>query len=116
MLELRPNCECCGGETRTLKPQGCAGALVAALLVLAAGSVLAANPVAINTPAAKTQPTPQAKLVQPSPTGKGKTERPAVTKLRAKTITPPVPKPGKTVVGSRPTHARTIVTKRILPP
>jgi hypothetical protein len=128
--------------TRTLKPQGCAEAvarkpavrsgqagarlarllaalptaLLASLLVLAAGSVLAANPVAINTPAAKTQPTPQAKLVQPSPTGKGKTERPAVTKLRAKTITPPVPKPGKTVVGSRPTHARTIVTKRILPP
>ena len=96
-------------------------ALLGALLVLPAGNARAgntpaANNLPINTPVTKTLPTPHAKFVQPSPTGKGKTERPAIAKLRAQTIAPPVQKPGKTVVGNRSTHARTILTKRILPP
>jgi hypothetical protein len=91
-------------------------ALLVTLPALPAGSALAANAAATITPVTKTLPTPNAKLVQPSPTGKGKTERPAVTKLRAQTIKPPVPKPGKTVMGNRTQPARTIVTKRILPP
>jgi hypothetical protein len=90
--------------------------LLVAIVALRVGNALAANTAATITPVTKTLPTSHAKLVQQSPTGKGKTERPAVTKLRAQTIKPPVPKPGKTVMGNRTLPARTIVTKRILPP
>jgi hypothetical protein len=77
-----------------------------ALLALPVGSALAAN----------TLPSSHAKLVQPSSTGVAKTERQAVVKLHAQTVATPVHRPGKTVGGNLTPHARTIVTKRILPP
>jgi hypothetical protein len=66
--------------------------------------------------AANTLPSSHAKLVQPSSTGDARIERRAVVKLHAQTVATPVQHPGKTVGGNRLPHARTIVTKRILPP
>jgi hypothetical protein len=112
-------------KTRTHKPAGCTGAasalptpplapmlpamltaLLAALLALSARPTLAAN----------TLPSSHAKLVQPSSNGEAKKERQAVVKLHAQTVATPGQHPGKTVGGNRLPHARTIVTKRILPP
>ncbi len=79
-----------------------------ALLALPLGAHSVAN-------AANTLPSSHAKLVQPSSTGDAKIERRAVVKLHAQTVATPVQHPGKTVGGNRLPHARTIVTKRILP-
>ena len=83
--------------------------LLAALLALPLGVHSVAN-------AASTLPSSHAKLVQPSSTGEAKIERQSVVKLHAQTVATPVQHPGKTVGGNRTPHARTIVTKRILPP
>ena len=80
--------------------------LLAALLALPAGSALAAN----------TLPGSHAKLVQPSSTGDAKAARQALVKQHMQTVATPVQHPGKIVGGNRLPHARTIVTKRILPP
>jgi hypothetical protein len=91
------------------RPTLALAALFAALLSLQLGAHGVAN-------AANTLPSSHAKLVQPSSTGAAKTERQAVVKLHAQTVATPVQHPGKTVGGNRTPHARTIVTKRILPP
>jgi hypothetical protein len=90
-------------------PRLALAALLAALLALPLGAYSVAH-------AANTLPASHAKLVQPSSTGDAKIERRAVVKLHAQTVATPVQHPGKTVGGNRTPHARTIVTKRILPP